>query len=138
MDCMQGWAGRDCSISHGPGGIVPWWQLLVLVVGGFGILASMLVLGGHVYWFWSRLQEENEDQELQDALLLRLADDEGSVGSDDTSVADDDEDREDDGHFFEGRRMLVSVQQNEQADVEIASEPQGGQSEVIKFHPKLL
>lgn len=57
----------------------------MFIVGGLGIAASILVFAGHIYATYGRLVDETEEEEMQEALLLRMHDDNGSVGSDDTS-----------------------------------------------------
>ena len=100
--CVDGWTGASCKIREAGGGDVPAWAVAVIVVGS--CLLGVLAIGGLAYMCELFIearearQREAEASDDEDAptrpLLIQLdRDDDGSVGSQDTT--DDDEGEED-------------------------------------------
>uniref|UniRef100_A0A061RUP8 RING-type domain-containing protein n=1 Tax=Tetraselmis sp. GSL018 TaxID=582737 RepID=A0A061RUP8_9CHLO len=101
-ECMSGWAGPDCSRAAGGrgGGILDSWQLAVVIIGATGMLASLLILCSHLYRLQQREEMEGHEDDYMESLLL---DDQGSVGSVDTSDEEREEDEEAEGECGSGR-----------------------------------
>jgi len=82
-ECFPGWGGADCSRSSRDrnSSVLDSWQLAVVIIGAAGILASLLILCSHLY----RLQQREDLEGEDDYLDPLLGDENGSVGSIDTS-----------------------------------------------------
>lgn len=99
--CMDGWSGASCKIREAGGGDVPAWAIAVIVVGS--CLLGVLTIGSLAYMCElfieareARLREGGGGDEDEDAptrpLLIHLdRDDDGSVGSQDTTDEEDEE-----------------------------------------------
>lgn len=99
--CMDGWSGASCKIREAGGGDVPAWAIAVIVVGS--CLLGVLTIGSLAYMCElfieareARLREGDGGDEDEDAptrpLLIHLdRDDDGSVGSQDTTDEEDEE-----------------------------------------------
>ena len=100
--CVDGWTGASCKIREAGGGDVPAWAIAVIVVGS--CLLGVVAIGGLAYmcelFIEAREARQREAEEVEDEdaptrpLLIHLdREDDGSVGSEDTT---DDEDEEND------------------------------------------
>lgn len=93
-ECLPGWSGSSCSVRSGDGDI-PSWAVAVIVIGSclLGILIiGVLAYAAELLFEWRERAAENDDDNEDSAtrpLLIQIdRDDDGSVGSQDTT--DDD------------------------------------------------
>ncbi len=98
--CMDGWSGASCKVREAGGGEVPAWAIALIVVGS--CLLGVLAIGSLAYMCElfieareARLREadgdEDEDAPTRPLLIHLDRDDDGSVGSQDTTDSEDEE-----------------------------------------------
>lgn len=98
--CVDGWSGASCKTRAAGGGDVPAWAIAVIVVGS--CLLGVLAIGSLAYMCElfieareARLREadggEDEDAPTRPLLIHLDRDDDGSVGSQDTTDEEEDE-----------------------------------------------
>lgn len=95
-DCLDGYGGPDCSSQlAGGGGQLPQWATSLIIFGSCILVTTFVLVAGRiVHYIADRRAEEEEDEDgLGEPLILRIdQDDQGSVGSEDTSRFDSDDD----------------------------------------------
>ncbi|KAL0031016.1 hypothetical protein WJX79_009491 [Trebouxia sp. C0005] len=95
-DCLDGFGGPDCSSQIGGGaGQLPQWATSLIIFGSCVLVTTLVLVAGRlVHHFADRHAEDEEDEEgLGEPLILRIDhDDQGSVGSEDTTGFDSDDD----------------------------------------------
>lgn len=95
-DCLDGFGGPDCSSQlGGAAGQLPQWATSLIIFGSCVLVTTLVLVAGRlVHHFADRHAEDEEDEEgLGEPLILRIDhDDQGSVGSEDTTGFDSDDD----------------------------------------------
>ncbi len=131
--CMDGWSGASCKVREAGGGDVPAWAIALIVVGS--CLLGVLAIGSLAYMCElfiesreARLREADGEDDDEDAptrpLLIHLdRDDDGSVGSQDTTDSEDEE-AEIEGRIADAERNL-----NAADDVDEEGESHAGDGE---------
>ncbi|KAK9797097.1 hypothetical protein WJX73_009962 [Symbiochloris irregularis] len=109
-ECRAGWKGADCSLQvGGHRGLSGTIIALIVVCSAVGFVTLLTTINAFIRCVSERGAEEERDEEegtgVNAPLLLRIAeDDEGSVGSDDTSDWGDRSDVELEGPAGEGQQ----------------------------------
>nr|QOL01263.1 putative extracellular protein TR9_068 [Trebouxia lynnae] len=94
-DCFDGYGGPDCgNVLGGSGGQLPEWATSLIIFGSCVLVTTLVLVAGRVvHYIADRHAEEGEDEGLGEPLILRIdQDDQGSVGSEDTTRFDSDDD----------------------------------------------
>ncbi|KAL3155716.1 hypothetical protein ABBQ32_012737 [Trebouxia sp. C0010 RCD-2024] len=94
-DCFDGFGGSDCgNVLGGSGGQLPQWATSLIIIGSCVLVTTLVLAAGRiVHYVADRHAEEEEEEGLGEPLILRIdQDDQGSVGSEDTSRYDSDDD----------------------------------------------
>lgn len=95
-DCLDGYGGPDCgSQLGGRGGGLPQWAVSLIIFGSCVLVTTLVLVAGRlVHYLADRNAEEEEAEEgMGEPLILRIdQDDQGSVGSEDTTRWDSDDD----------------------------------------------
>ena len=94
-ECLPGWSGSSCSVRSGDDNIPP-WAVAVIVIGSclLGILIiGVLAYAAEMLFEWRERMAQNEGEDDEDSttrpLLIQIdRDDDGSVGSEDTTDED--------------------------------------------------
>ncbi|KAK9824271.1 hypothetical protein WJX72_009086 [[Myrmecia] bisecta] len=98
-ECLDGFQGADCSHQgRGGGGNLPQWLISLIVLGSCITMSTMLIVAGRLIRHFQSADADEDDSEdgeqMREPLILRISeDDQGSVGSEDTTDCEsDDED----------------------------------------------
>ena len=130
--CVSGWTGASCAVREAGGGDVPAWAIAVIVVGS--CLLGVVAIGSLAYICELVIEAREARQRDEDAeegegdegmtrpLLIHLdRDDDGSVGSEDTTDEEEDEGEED--SEVAGR---IAAAERELNDDEAGEQDEGG------------
>ena len=133
--CVSGWTGASCAVREAGGGDVPAWAIAVIVVGS--CLLGVVAIGSLAYICELVIEAREARQRDEDAeegegdegmtrpLLIHLdRDDDGSVGSEDTTDEEEDEGEED--SEVAGR---IAAAERELNDDEAGEQGEGGDEE---------